>query len=42
MLPFNFINSKDIAEYLKEIDYQVSAYEMAYLIHQSEKTTTSD
>lgn len=39
MNTYEFINSKDISEYLKEIDYQFSAYEMAYLIYQSERTT---
>jgi len=34
---FDFINSRDIARYLKEIEYQFSALECAWLVWQSHK-----
>ena len=36
---YNFINSRDIAKYLKEINYQFSTLECAWLVWQSRKHT---
>lgn len=36
---YSFMNSKDIAEHLKAMDYQFTAYEMAYLVYQSKRAT---
>lgn len=39
---YSFMNSRDIAEYLKKIEYKFSAYEMAYLVYQSKYTTLAE
>ena len=36
---YNFINSRDIAKHLKDIDYQFSTLECAWLVWQSRKHT---
>ena len=37
-----FVNSKDIREYLRTIDYQFNALEAAWLIWQSRNTTVEE
>ncbi|MGN0804165.1 MAG: hypothetical protein ACI4MN_02140 [Candidatus Coproplasma sp.] len=39
---YKFINSKDIAAYLKQIDYRFSPLEIAYLVYQSLNTTLDE
>lgn len=39
---YQFLNSKDVAEYLKQIEYKFSITEAAYLIYQCKKITLQD
>lgn len=42
MNAYDYINSKDIRSHLKKINYEFSAFEMAYLIHHSESKTLAE
>ena len=39
---YNFINSKDIADYLREIDYKFNTLEAAWLIYQCHRLTMKE